>query len=515
MTMRGRELVHGLLVVAIVVLVFLNGSRYFLRLDLTEGKQYTLSTASITTVRELANPATITYYLSSRVPAVVPEVDLVRGILEEYAAHGRDGFRLVVKDADEPDPAAEAERYGVTPQLIETVDGAEQRQAVVYSGIVIRYLDRQMTLPVVYDATTIEYDVTNALRTLVANRSRSIGILVGDRSRSLHTDYHVLATRLAGSFAVRDVEPGRPVPADLDALFVLGNRHLSREDVVYVDEYLMRGRGVLFAAEGVYVDIQRSMEAWTLAESPLLEALEHYGVRVRRSLVLDQSARTFRVPRDDGGWSVVGRYPQWVSMHATGAPEESYVASHFAGLDVLWASPVTVLDATAATATPLCATTNRAWLMEEPFVTDPYRVSRMEPPSPEVQSRYVVGYAVEGRFTSFANPDAQGANSRFIVVGDTDFASGLMRYSDSPHNLSFLERCGDWLAMDDDMLEIRTRTPASPFLDRPPTPEARRGASRFATVVNVVLVPSVVGAYGLLRRRRRRRWESGSGRGTG
>jgi ABC-type uncharacterized transport system involved in gliding motility auxiliary subunit len=514
MTARGREIFHAMLVTAIVVLVLLNGSRHFVRLDLTDGKQFTLNDASVATVRELPNPVTITYYLSGRVPSVVPEVNLVRGILEEYAAHGRGHVRLVVRNADDPELASEAESYGVTPQVMETVDGGEQRQAVVYSGIVIRYLDRQMSLPLVYDAATIEYDVTNALRTLVANRRRSLGVLVGDRSRSLHTDYYVLATRLAGSFAVREVEPGQPVPADLDVLFVLGNRHLSRDDVAHIDRFLLRGRGVLFAAEGVYVDILRNMDAWPLADSPLLEALEHYGVRVHHSLVLDHSARNFRVPREDGGWSVVGRYPQWVSIAAGGEQRDGFLASHFAGLDVLWASPVSLADSSRVNATPLCVTTDGAWLMEEPFVTDPYEVAEMHPPSRQSGSRHVVGYAMDGRVTSFVNPGLQSADTRFIVVGDADFASGLMRYSDSPHNLVFLESCADWLAMDDAMLEIRTRTPLSPFLDRPPTPEARRAAARFATIVNVMLVPAAVGAYGLLRVRRRRRRANEPARGA-
>ena len=58
-----------LIVLGILALVNLFSQRHFLRLDLTEEKQFTLSKASIDAVRSLEDNLNVTVYVSEKLPS--------------------------------------------------------------------------------------------------------------------------------------------------------------------------------------------------------------------------------------------------------------------------------------------------------------------------------------------------------------------------------------------------------------------------------------------------------------
>ena len=101
-----------------------------------------------------------------------------------------------------------------------------------------------------------------------------------------------------------------------------------------------------------------------------------------------------------------------------------------------------------------------------------------------------------------------------MVVGDDDFASDLMQFSDSLHNVLFVESALLWLAGREDLLSIRGRTAVEGRLDRIADPAAQRRVVLAAQALNVAAVPLLVLAFGavrLLRRRQERRMSSARG----
>jgi len=144
-------------------------------------------------------------------------------------------------------------------------------------------------------------------------------------------------------------------------------------------------------------------------------------------------------------------------------------------------------------------TTSSAWIMGEPFVVDPFRVPRSGGQGSEGQR--VLVYALTG---SFPSPFAPGAGSRslptrLLVVGDDDFASDLMLFSDSLYNVFFLQNAVLWLAGQADLLAIKTRAPAEGRLDRIADPVARGRLMRAAEILNVGVIPALVLLFGVLR----------------
>ena len=494
MMRRDQQIVTLLLTLLVLVLVGLNSAFYFVRLDLTEQRVYSISEVSRTLVREIPDSARITFYLSDRLRTRAVETEQIVDLLHEYAAHSRGNIDVEVVDPAAAGLSAEIEQLGVIPQQIQLIEQDQQSLATVYTGIVIEYLDRTHTLPVVVDPRVFEYELTIALRNLVRDHTPQIGILLGRADEALEREYQLSASRLSRRFTLRPLSGGEPIPPDIDALFVIGGRDLTPADTALIRDYLGRGGSALFAVDGVKVDLEtHNLAAAPAPQRPVDELLAEHGVRVRREIVLDEYHRSIPVARASGAGAVqsIEPYPAWVSV--VNYNNDHPVSARFTGLDLYWPSPLD-LDP-ALDFEILLQSSSRAWLMQEPLITSPLQPAALQRDAAETRGRYVLAAA----------SGSQNQNrGRIVVVGDSDFLSNLLQYTSSGHNVDFAENLAAWLALDDELLSLRTRAARDVRLNRIEDPAARRRVVGFAQLVNLYLVPLAVAFYGLLRYLRRR-----------
>ena len=118
-----------------------------------------------------------------------------------------------------------------------------------------------------------------------------------------------------------------------------------------------------------------------------------------------------------------------------------------------------------------------------------------------------------GEAGSAGPPLASSAPTRIIVVGDADFASDMIQYTQAQYDMTFLSNCAEWLAQQDDLLAIKTRAQGDTRLDAISDPARKSAAMRTSMIVNVALVPLIVvvcGVARLLIRRRRRNLHAGT-----
>jgi ABC-type uncharacterized transport system involved in gliding motility auxiliary subunit len=67
-----KNLTSILLIAGILLLVNLLSRRYFIRLDLTRSKEFTLSQSTKNILKNLDDPITISAYFSKDLPAILP-----------------------------------------------------------------------------------------------------------------------------------------------------------------------------------------------------------------------------------------------------------------------------------------------------------------------------------------------------------------------------------------------------------------------------------------------------------
>ncbi|HUX36493.1 MAG TPA: GldG family protein [Rectinemataceae bacterium] len=520
-TGKRRLTILLVLTAAVVIAALLVAGRFAFRVDLSSDHSQSLSKVTKELWKQIPEHLHITYYISPTLSARHPGPKSVEDLLREFEAssHGR-------VDVSVEDPTAKAgivEGLGVQGRQMQIVDQSEQRVAVVYSGVVVQYLDRTEVLPFVLDTSTLEYDLVKAVLKVVRNDTQKIEVLVGDADKSLPNDYKTLNDELSKSgWQVAELNRGDAVPPDTKVLLVLGNNDLDDYDVYRIDEYLERGGSVFVGVKGVNVNASQNLTAGPLAKTALLNALSIWGVAVQRSLLLDPSALTvpFQQMSPNGAQVIqYTPYPHFVVTRPENASRNNPVTARLAGLDLFWPSPLTLKPIEGIKEESLVKSSPKAWLQTANFAVSPDQSASFDAEADKTSGQYLLAASLQGVFPSaFAGavpPQRLGAAilkpeqgppqaGKLFVVGSSDFATDLMNMTNSPFNASFVASAADWLASGNELASIRSRGARDLRLTKVQDPGARNSLIVLAYAINLVIVPALVALVAVSRRRRRR-----------
>ncbi|MDR1249044.1 MAG: GldG family protein [Treponema sp.] len=531
MTKRQANVIT-ILSLAVMTLILLISQRLWFRLDLTKSRSYTISPVSRNLREDIPDQVRITYYISEKLAAVHPVPGELEDLLREYAAYSRGKIRLAVRDPVKAGVNREVEALGIIPQQIETVERDQMNYAMVYSGIVIEYLDKTDIIPFAFNLETLEYDLTSRIRTLVRGTDREAGFLVGDSGKQWTRDYGVLNQAFAQSgFRIRLVNPGEEIPDSLPALFVLGGAEDLDDWALYrIDRYIQSGGKVLFALEGVFVDEAGGLQGRLMEDKGLQAMASFYGATIKPELALDVTALSLSYQSVDQFGSRVYRivrYPFWIGVLPQNGNSAHPVTAAFSGVDVFWASPLELNPPEGVTAEPLFHTTGEAWAQTRGFAANPEQSYQFQAELETTRGEKLLAAALTGKFPSWfaglpkpvregsgeelPDPPAETRESRIIVIGDADLASTVTQYTRSNNNFDFFLKAADWLGNDDDIIGIRSRQSRTGRLDKITDPEKRVKAMAFARTLNVIVIPLGVVALGIFRALGRRRKEAPDG----
>jgi len=112
------------------------------RVDITQGRVYSISEATRNYLRQLGEPLLIRGYFSAQThPLLAPLVPQIRDLLEEYEVAGGGKVRVEILDPmDRPELEAEAgERYGIRPVAFQTASKYQAAVVNSYFDLLIQY----------------------------------------------------------------------------------------------------------------------------------------------------------------------------------------------------------------------------------------------------------------------------------------------------------------------------------------------------------------------------------------
>ena len=177
--------VYGLIVANLLVANVWVGQISQLRLDVTEGGQYTVSTVTRQTLKQLEEPLLVRGYFSAQThPKLAPLVPQLRDLIEEYSVIG--GRKVRVEFVDPlTDPEIEDEAnsvYGIRPAPLVASDRYASNVVNVYFDILIRYGEAYEVLSFfdlietkveaesdyLVELRNPEYDITRAIRKVLS-----------------------------------------------------------------------------------------------------------------------------------------------------------------------------------------------------------------------------------------------------------------------------------------------------------------------------------------------------------
>jgi len=428
---KNLKLRHILLPL-ISLLIMLNGSRWYTRLDFSKNKTYSISKYTKALISRIESPVKITYYRSSAIAKLYPQIRDVADFLTEYAAQSRK-ISLIIKDPDkDAGVRTMLENYGIASQQLRTVSGTSTEFLTVYSAIVIEQEGNTETIPFTMAANTLEYDLDGRLRHLLSGQARTVNIIVGN-GLSLADDYsYVIPWLQSQGFICNPLYTDDPAfTEELDnsqgPLLVLGDSEINIEQAIAIEAYILSGRGGSLLAISPYTaDIENS---WYITASPhtnLIEMAENWDIRFLPQITGDLSCARITMYADDNNETQLLNYPLWPSLMAQqNAP---------LGMTLFWASPLEINsdDSKPFTITPYLLTSPAAYTIDEDkaspeklFETNPFLLSQQGKKTSSEYSTKIIGAEIRGSLPGLYNA-ASSEYSHIIVIPDQYFVSTLM-----------------------------------------------------------------------------------------
>lgn len=532
---RGRLADRSVLTVAVLgSLVFLNvlGVGFFGRLDLTRDRQFTLSSATLATLRGLDDPLTVrAYFTRDLPPPFSANTRYVRDLLEEYYAHADGHFRYEFIDPlaaeteedkekkkdikqdifgravrEQTSVERELERLGIAPVQVRVNEGDKLEVKRAYMGIALSYGGKQEVIPVVQDTAGLEYNLTTMIRKLARTDRPKVALITGHDGPDMQREIGQVMGLLRQLYEVTllDLTTSAEVPDDVDALLILSPRKpFAENELRAIDSFLVRGGAAAFLLDDIKADLETlQTEDIDHGLGPLLAG---YGVEIEPGLVLDAECATLTVARQQGFLRI--QEP----VHYPFMPQpRSLDANHplTRGLSQVifpFMSPlrVTVPENGPVRAEVLVRSSPHSWVHMPPYDLNPFRRWTRDAAGTQGSRNLVV--ALSGTLPShFAQSsedlmESRAAESRVVVAGGASFLTDRFF---AQGNEALVLNLMDWLVRDDALLAIRTRgLQAAPLAE---LKDSTRASIKYANILGVPLVCVVLGLIRWRYRERRR-----------
>lgn len=211
-------------------------------------------------------------------------------------------------------------------------------------------------------------------------------------------------------YDVEVVDLRDPIPRHSDILIVVAPTALDDEQVFEIDQFLMRG-GTVIIATGAFEAIQMERTLYAAPkDSGLNEWLQHHGVSVGSSMVLDvrNSSLPFPQVRTSGEFSfyeiAMIDYPFFIDIRNEGFVDRSPIVQDLAQLTYAWGSPITVAEEInqSRKVSEIFRSSDQSWLESFPDIAPRATESGESAYVPgSEQASHLLAVNIEGQFTSF------------------------------------------------------------------------------------------------------------------
>ncbi len=494
------------------LLLLIDSSRIYSRIDTTARKKFSVSQFSKTLMEEIEEPLSITYYRSRELKNLYPQVKDVQEFLEAYADCSSYVSLSVIEPSGE-EMASRLETYGIQGQQIRSTGKNTTSYSTVYSAVVISYLGRSETIPFVLSTNTLEYDLGGRMQALIRNTKRVVQVAVGNGMK-LDSDYAyvkpwlesqgwtVVQTRFPGEYREQKLLPFTEYP-DVP-LIVFGSALSSQSDAQALVQRILRGGKTFIATSPYTVDIANDWSVIT-GDDPFAYQIQTLGLYFKDTLTSDISNTRLSLYSDqraDGSSASVQtqyvNYPLWPVL-----PSQTNAAN---GLAMFWPCSLEfdeeVASETGMKISRYLVTSESAWqskTVDSRFITDPFAVS-MHPEAGEESGQSVVACAIS---------DGDGTLNSVIVGDQYAFVAGMMAYSSAPNTLDTraMEFLSDTLLKitgETALLELKKNTSSDTALSKVTLDELyekRIPVIALTLMIQLLLVSGAFAAVAILRRK--------------
>ena len=366
--------ITGLLAAAILfvaVNVIANRTVGGTRIDLSQGKLYTLSPGTRATLSKIDEKLVLRFYFSKKLGDEIPSYGVygqrVRELLQEYTAAANGKIELQLLD---PLPFSDVEDRAVAFGLqgVPLDQGGEQ----VYFGLAAtNSTDDQQVIAFFQPERErfLEYDLTKLIHSLAFPKKTVVGLITdlpleGDLMAAMQGQpmipYQVIS-QIKPLYDIQDLsEDLDVVPDNVDVLMVAHPQHLTDKTLYAIDQYVLKGGKAL-----VFVDPNSETQQMhpsqlnppgTPLDSNLEKLFKAWGVTVEPKMVAGDRRAARRVNAGTAEHVVAMDYLAWLSLDQTNVNHDDLITADLSHVNMASAGIVDPLPDAKTSFTPLITT---------------------------------------------------------------------------------------------------------------------------------------------------------------
>src|SRR3989344_5171513 len=327
-------------------LIALNYALSFLtvRIDLSQGRAYSLSNSTKKLVKALDNKVTIKLFITSDLPAALgPLKTDVIDLVNEFKRVNRS--KISVKYADPKKNTKdqdEAKKYNIPELQFSQIEKDKYAVSSSYFGIVISYKDKNELIPQATNVDSLEYDIASSIYKMSRKEDVKIGLVGLPQVFDPRQDeFYTMKSVLARQFKLEPVEATASGENKFDssyqALIVadIGNTQFNDDQVALLEKYIDNGGQILFMVDGIFVSDDLITQK---SGHNLFNLFKYYGLELNQDLVLSKTAEVANFSTGQVGFLTM--YPYW--LRTDNFNEKSTELNSIASLTLPWTSSVKI-----------------------------------------------------------------------------------------------------------------------------------------------------------------------------
>lgn len=479
-------------ITAIVVFVNILFLFFNFKLDLSQGKAYSLSKSTENILKKLKDKLEINFYVSSSdLPSrLIPLKNDVVDFLNEYKKRSNK-ITIQIKDPKKDTKAADEVGKLALPEFqYSQLERDSYQVKKIYFSLVLKYKDKQEIIYQVNDIANLEYNITSLIYKLTNDKQEKIAVIGKKEVFSTlgeNDDLEILKKVLRQQYQVDffDIDKESPVK-EIDKSYKLilvfddGQKTYQDEEIGKIKKYLDDNGQAIFFVDGVWVDSKSLFIS--KANHNLNDLLKNLGVKINENLVLSYSSEL--VNFGSTNYQFITNYPYWIKTNNFNKNENLF--SNINVLTFPWLSSIDFEKNNRFKKEVLVSSMEKSWQIkyasDSALTASPENIIR--PQAKDLKTfPLVVGLKDKGQLKIVVIP-----SSRFVY----------QQFTQQNDNLEFVFNLVDNMVSSGALSGIRSRTVE--FYSLPILSENQKEIIRYSSIFGLPLFFTLYGVIRILKR---------------
>jgi gliding-associated putative ABC transporter substrate-binding component GldG len=491
--MKTKQSLRIAALTAALILINLLSYRFFVRLDFTADKIYTLSSSTKNLLNDLSENVSITAYFTKELPPDIMNMRKdFRDLLVEYyqRSHGKMVFEFIDPSASALDEETAA-RAGIQPLVANIREKDQMKQQKIYLGVIVKCGEQTDVIPFITPGAGMEHALSTSIKKVSQKTKQTLGFSSGHGEAGPDV-FPQLMQNLQVMYDAQTVTPSDSllVPDKISTLVITApTDSFSDAELSSLERYYQNGGNLILALNRVQGDFN------TLSGNPVKTGLEKWlktkGIILEEEFVIDAACSNIGITQQQGGFNFTSQVPfpffpdiRNFEKHPVTASLESVVFQ--------FTSPMTVNKNADFTFTPLLKSSDKSGLLKLPLTID---INREWTEADFTDAEFLLGGIFEPVETG-------GKAGKIILFSDGDFfvnGRGQDAHEVQPDNINLIMNAIDYLTDQSGLMELRTKEVTSRPLDE--LDDSRKAAIKYTNFLLPVILALAFGIYRYQRNR--------------